>query len=257
MDEHIKRIREEFTKQADNFNEYQKNFSKEEYNKFVVENMQLKGNENVLEVAAGTCAFGRSVAPYVANIVELDATEAMLTIGEQEGKRIGIKNATYQIGLAEKLPFEDENFDIVMSRLAFHHFEDVDIVFKEMNRVLKKGGKLVILDMEAREEALRKTADYYETLRDQSHVKCISQKEFEILADQNGFIIEYSKINFIPIKLTSWMELTNVPEDKKIVISSAMLEDIEGGTKTGFEPYEQDGQIMFNHRWFQMIARKQ
>ena len=74
-------------------------------------------------------------------------------------------------GYAEDLPFLDNSFDIVFSRLAFHHFTDVNAVFAEMVRILKPGGKLVMIDMEAAEEALRASEDEIETLRDPSHVK--------------------------------------------------------------------------------------
>lgn len=256
MSTQIEKIKAEFTEQAHAFNDYQSLFSKEEYNKFVIENMRLTGKEQVLEVAAGTCAFGRSVAPFVEHIVELDATEAMLNVGKEEGKRHGISNASYYIGLAEELPFSDRTFDAVISRPAFHHFEDADVVYREMCRVLKDCGKLVIVDMGAKDASLRGTADDYEALRDPSHIKCLSEKEFADLAEQNGMITEYCETTFILVKLSSWMELTCVPENTKDIIISAMKADILGGAKTGFEPYEQDGEIMFNHRWIQIIAKK-
>ncbi|MFR4483233.1 class I SAM-dependent methyltransferase [Sellimonas intestinalis] len=53
-----------------------------------------------------------------------------------------------------------------MSRLAFHHFPNPKRCFSEMARVLKTGGKLVVIDMEAAEEALRNTENEIETLRD-------------------------------------------------------------------------------------------
>lgn len=65
LDKQIETVVREFTKQAESFNEYQKIFSKEEYTRFAIDHMQLNGNEKVLEVAAGTCAFGRAVAPLL------------------------------------------------------------------------------------------------------------------------------------------------------------------------------------------------
>ncbi len=256
MKRQIQKIREEFTKQAENFNDYQKSFSQEEYNRFVLENIGLSGSDLVLEVAAGTCAFGRCIAPFVKQIVELDATDAMLEVGKREGEKAGITNAVYTNGLAERLPFPDEHFDVVVSRLAFHHFEDVDIPFREMVRVLKGGGKLVIIDMEAREKSLRDIADSFEILRDPSHVRCVSRAEFWQLAGKNHMSITYCEMIRMPVNLNAWMDVTKVSEEKRKSIQAAMAEDISGGQKTGFEPYEKEGQIMFDHRWLQIIAKK-
>ncbi len=60
----------------------------------------------------------------------------------------------------------DNRFDIVISRLAFHHFSNPYRCFSEMARVVKPSGKLVLIDMEAAEHTLRDTEDQIETLRD-------------------------------------------------------------------------------------------
>lgn len=62
-----------------------------------------------------------------------------------EAERTGINNVSFVQGMVEIMPFADASFDMVMSRLAFHHFQDPEIVFAEMVRVLKSGGKLVIV----------------------------------------------------------------------------------------------------------------
>ena len=54
-----------------------------------------------------------------------------------------------------------------------------------MARVLKTGGKLVVIDMEAAEEALRNTENEIETLRDPSHVRKLSKEEFTEMFRKN------------------------------------------------------------------------
>lgn len=255
MKEQIEKVKREFTKQAKGFEAYQTIFSKENFNAMAIEKMRLTGKERVLEVAAGTCAFGRAIAPHVAYITELDATEAMLRVGQTQGKKTGVHNAEYVIGEAENLPFEEDSFDVVVSRLAFHHFENAEAALREMCRVLKPNGKLVIVDMAARQEELRETADYYERLRDPSHVRCLSEKEFETLAENCGITREFTSITEIPVKLSAWLDLTGVQGEKRTKIETAMQSDLAGELQTGFCPYEQDGKIMFNHRWYLYIGK--
>lgn len=107
MEKHIDIVKKEFTKQARSFNEYLSVPSKEKCTEILLENLGLTGQEMMLEVAAGTCAFGRKLAPFVRSIIELDATEAMLEKGKEENEKAGISNASYVIGVAEKLPFPE------------------------------------------------------------------------------------------------------------------------------------------------------
>ncbi|WP_025640280.1 class I SAM-dependent methyltransferase [Schnuerera ultunensis] len=81
-------------------------------------------------------------------------------------------------GFVEEIPFPDGHFDIVLTRLAFHHFIRIERSFSEMGRVLKPGGKLVIIDMEATAEGLREIEDRIEIMGDPSHVKNLSKQEF-------------------------------------------------------------------------------
>lgn len=256
MSEQIDKVIREFTKQAESFNEYQKAFSKEEYNDFALSNMHLNGTENVLEVAAGTCAFGRMVAPHVAHVTEFDVTEAMLDVGKKEAAKAGITNVSFILGTAENMPFGDSTFDIVMSRLAFHHFENPETVYKEMVRVLKPGGKLVVIDMKAREEEVRDTADDIERHRDPSHVRCLSESEFRKMAEEASLSVDFCQTIPVPVSLEAWMDLTKVPQTQRDKFRKLMQEDIDGGRKTGFEPYVREGKIYFDHRWMLMICKE-
>ena len=105
-------------------------------------------------------------------------TTAMLAVGKAEAEKQRLCNIDFVQGDAEQLPFSDNSFDIVISRLAFHHFSNPKRCFSEMTRVVKTGGKLVVIDMEATEEPLRNTEDEIETLRDPSHMRNLSKDEF-------------------------------------------------------------------------------
>ena len=91
-----------------------------------------EARNRVLEVAAGTCLFGRAVAPHVKEVVCLDATDEMLEVGRRQALEDELSNMTFVRGFAENLPFEDASFEMVLNRLAFHHFTEMEKPFSEM-----------------------------------------------------------------------------------------------------------------------------
>ena len=144
---HNDTVKQSFKKQAEKFASY--HMSKAEYTDYLLRRIAATGEEHALEVAAGTCICGRALAPFVKDITCLDLTEEMLAQGKKLAEESGIKNIAFQTGNAEKLPYEAETFDLVITRLSLHHFTDPEKPFREMQRVLKKGGKLILWDMEA------------------------------------------------------------------------------------------------------------
>ena len=250
---HDDTVKQSFKVQAEKFAAY--HMSKAEYTDYLIKRVAAQGNEHALEVAAGTCICGRALAPFVKDITCLDLTEEMLAQGKKLAKESQIRNISFQTGNAEKLPYEDETFDLVITRLSLHHFVNPEKMFHEMKRVLKKGGKLVVWDMEATEESLRAIDDKIETMRDPSHTRILSRKEFEKLFE-NDFTLQCEESTLVPVNLKSWMELTNTPADVQKNIVALMEADLAGGDKTGFAPYVKDAQIMFHHRWLLLIGIK-
>ena len=124
-----------------------------------------------------------------------------------------------------------------------------------MQRVLKKGGKLVVWDMEATTKELRDINDSIEMMRDNSHTRILSREEFEALFKE-AFELQFEETTLVPVNLQSWMDLTNTPENIQKEIIGKMENDLNGGDKTGFNPYIKEGQICFDHRWLLLIGKK-
>lgn len=98
----------------------------------------------VIDVACGTGAVTRPILEVVGetgSVLGVDPSEGML--GEA---RKNIKSE-FKIGRAEELPAEDEQFDFLSMGYALRHVEDLVVAFKEYKRVLKPGGKLLILEI--------------------------------------------------------------------------------------------------------------
>lgn len=251
-----KTIQKSFTVQAKNFETKSMNFTKQEYLEHMVSCVAPQKSDTVLEVAAGTCICGRSLAPFVKNVTCLDMTTAMLAVGKAEAEKQGLCNINFVQGDAENLPFWDNSFDIIIARLAFHHFPNPQCCFSEMARVLKAGGKLVVIDMEAAEEALRNTEDEIETLRDPSHMRNLIKDEFTEMFRENHLTITTMDCTELPVSLSAWLALTNTPAAVSADISKRLKDDIQGGQSTGFQPYMKNGEIFFNQRWVMITGKK-
>ena len=249
-------INHSFEIQAQNFESKDVNFTKENFLNHTLSCVAPNNQDIVLEVAAGTCVCGRSFAPLVQTVACLDATLPMLQIGKQEAANNHLNNMVFIKGYAEELPFLNDSFDIVFSRLAFHHFADIDINFAEMVRVLKPGGKLVMIDMEAAAADLRESEDQIERMRDPSHVRNMSKAEMMNLFTAFDLSIQKCETTEIQQRLNSWLALTKTPENTQREITRQMLMEISGGPKTGFSPYMEQENICFNQKWVLIIGRK-
>jgi len=107
----------------------------------------------VLEVSFGTgWLLTQYAGRFEAHGVEL--TEPMLEIAQRNLMRAGL-TAELQIGNVEALPYRDESFDTVLNTMAFSGYPDANAAMAELHRVLKPGGRLVMIDVNYPHDANR------------------------------------------------------------------------------------------------------
>ena len=103
----------------------------------------------VLDVACGTADFTIEIARKAASgseVTGVDISEGMLAVGKEKIKKAGVSAELY-IADCEALPYEDRTFDRISVGFGVRNFEHLDLGLKEMYRVLKPEGKLVILEL--------------------------------------------------------------------------------------------------------------
>src|SRR6185436_16599696 len=107
--------------------------------------MQVSVNDNILDVATGTGEPGLTIASMLKHgkVTGTDLSEKMLEVANESAVKKGIKNFETVCCDVSALPFEDETFNAVSSRLGFMFFPDMQLALQEMMRVLKTGGRLV------------------------------------------------------------------------------------------------------------------
>ena len=117
----------------------------------------------VLDIAGGTgdlaLAFAKKVGAS-GKVVHTDINEAMLRTGRERLLDAGVALPTLVCD-AEKLPFPDGHFDVVTVAFGLRNMTHKDVALKEMNRVLKPGGKQLVLEFSKVAKPLQKAYDWY------------------------------------------------------------------------------------------------
>jgi ubiquinone/menaquinone biosynthesis C-methylase UbiE len=115
-------------------------------NRMVTEIASLEPTHVVLDVGCGPGAAVRAAAGSVARAVGVDRSEPMIAIARRRSN--GLPNVEFATAGAEDLPFPDATFDRVWTIHAFHHWEDSAAGIAQCLRVLKPGGRLLIVESE-------------------------------------------------------------------------------------------------------------
>lgn len=119
------------------------------WRKETMKRMQVKPGQKALDVCCGTADWSIALANEVGQngeVFGLDFSENMLKVGKQKVENLGLANVTLLHGNAMELPFQDNTFDFVTIGFGLRNVPDYLQVLKEMNRVLKPGGKAVCLE---------------------------------------------------------------------------------------------------------------
>ena len=123
----------------------------------------IRPGYQVLDIAGGTgdlsMAFAKQVGP-TGRVVHTDINEAMLRTGRDRLVDHGFNLPTLVCD-AEKLPFADNHFDVVSVAFGLRNMTHKDVALKEMCRVLKPNGKLLVLEFSKVAKPLEKPYDWY------------------------------------------------------------------------------------------------
>src|SRR5436309_3337818 len=99
----------------------------------------------VADLGCGTSAIAQSLAPFVERVIAVDESNARLSAAK---KRLhGIANVDIRNGRLESLPIGDSEVDVALLFLVLHYVGEPVRVIAEAARVLKPGGRLLVLDM--------------------------------------------------------------------------------------------------------------
>ncbi len=112
----------------------------------IVEKLDIKEDDIVLDIAAGTGEPGLTIAAIAkkGKVIGSDLSEEMLLIAAENAAARGLKNYSTRVANVCELPFDDNTFTRISCRMGFMFFPDMQLAANEMYRVLKPGGRMAI-----------------------------------------------------------------------------------------------------------------
>lgn len=113
----------------------------------VLQHLRQEPVERLLDLATGTADLAVLCARHARAVVGADISEGMLAHGRNKLRRAGLEARVHLVrAAAEALPFPDGHFDAVTVAFGVRNFDDLDQGLREMRRVLRPGGRAVVLE---------------------------------------------------------------------------------------------------------------
>lgn len=214
-----------------------------------VEFSKPQPNDLALDVACGPGAFVLAIAPRARFVCGVDLTHEMLLQAREFQQERRVSNVRFDRGDAEQLPYPESTFDLVSCHLSFHHMPEPELVLREMIRVTKPDGRLVIVDSVAPEsDAKFELYNRIQKTRDPSHAEALRLTAFLTLFEENGLEIMRQAIRARPRSFNDWMLRAGLDlHHRRYQETRKLLEESLPGDRAGFSAQIQGDDILIVH----------
>ena len=157
----------------------------------LVEAAGLGGGERVLDLGSSAGQVALALAPRAGLVLALDPSPGAVREVRRQARVRGLRNVYAVLGEGDPLPCADASLDLVVCRYAAHHLPDLAGALWDIRRVLRPGGRLLVVDTIAPEEReLDEFLNEVEALRDPSHAHDYRLSEWQRALEKLGFRYE-------------------------------------------------------------------
>jgi SAM-dependent methyltransferase len=174
----------------------------------------LTGREWVVDIGTAAGHTALALAPGARRVLGLDPAEAMLHQARRLADERGIANLDLAVAFADPLPCRDGSIDLVTCRLAAHHFPDLPGAIYEVERILRPGGRFLVVDtISPEDEALDEFINEVELVRDPSHAHDYRLSEWADTLGGLGLRYELLAQWELPLDFAVWTKRIGAPPE--------------------------------------------
>jgi SAM-dependent methyltransferase len=201
----------------------------------MVEAARPRPTDRALDLGTGAGHAALALAPHVAHLDAIDPTREMLAVAARLAGERGVANVTWVEAFAAALPYPANSFDLAISRFSIHHWPDPAGALREAARVLRPGGRLVLVDLVAPEEAgLDTFLNAVEILRDPTHGRTLRASDWRAALAAGGFAGDIAREWRFRHDTEDWLSRTAPPPWRAEAVRR-MLREAPPAAREAFE----------------------
>ena len=187
----------------------------------ILNDIDVKTNNRILDLGTGSgyIAFPLACKSKEIEVVGLDIVDNTIRRNNEIVKEKEIENLKFDNYDGVNIPYEDNTFNVMVTRYALHHFPNIEDTIKQLQKIIKLGGQVYISDPTPNKIDNKRFVDKYMQLRDDGHVKFYTKHEYIALLEKYGFELEnifISKIRFSRAVDNRYYELMKSYEEEII-----------------------------------------
>lgn len=212
------------------------------------------GNPETLDLGCGAGHAAYALAEGGAKVTACDLSAEMLAVVRDEAASRGLDAIATRQCAAERLPFDEASFELVVTRYSAHHWSYAPACLRSMRRVLRPGGRLVVIDSIAPENPVADTLlQTIELLRDPSHVRDYRVSEWVGMLEAAGFAAPQSDTWTLDVEFGPWIERQGAGELR----ARAVLDVLAKGAEEARRQFDiqPDGSFQLPVAWLETMPK--